>query len=58
MAEIRKNPPSSAFPSPEAERAFRREGSLLMRQGRSELGSDYEIVGVPRQLDPDAPENA
>lgn len=51
-------PPDSAFPSQEAERAFRREGSLLMQQLRSELGSDYEVVGVKRQLDPDTPEEA
>ena len=49
-------PPSSAFKSQEMERAFRREGSLLIQQLRSELGSDYEIVGVKRQIEPDVPE--
>lgn len=29
-----------------------------MQQLRSELGSDYEIVGVKRQLDSDIPEKA
>src|SRR5689334_3984075 len=51
-------PPDSAFPSEEAERAFRREGSLLMRQLQSELGPDYKIVGVTRQLAPDVPNDA